>query len=243
MSAGGFLGSAECRYRSGLPAVRRNPGHQGTERGCSGRRAHSLPPAEPGGTPGSVRGAGAGPPGAGIWARSRGCSSGSRDLSAVLGSVGSEPRSVRGAGVGPLGAEICPWCWGRSRLGTRLRVLRPWQDMVKRLCQRDSSAGLGGGKKRRRGLAAPGAERGFRNPHPAHDVQADLASAPKLEGSSSREMMRDYLDWGWGEKDAKQVMLPARVRGCTPQLSVLCSPQGQSLFRDQLVPSRAAPTD
>lgn len=167
----------------------------------------------------------------------------SRDLGAEQGLFLREPGSVRGAGVGRLGAEICPWCWGRSRLGTRLRVLRPWQDMVKRLCQRDSSAGLGGGRKRRRGLAAPGAERGFRNPHPAHDVQADLASAPKLEGSSSREMMRDYLDWGWGEKDAKQVMLPARVRGCTPQLSVLCSPQGQSLFRDQLVPSRAAPTD
>lgn len=47
------------------------------------------------------------------------------------------------------------------------------------------------------------------------------------------------------EEDAEQVMLPGRVQGQgrTPQLSVLCSPQGQSLFRDQLVPNRAAPTD
>lgn len=132
------------------------------------------------------------------------------------------------------------------RSGAPGRALRPWQDMAKRLCQRGSSAGLGGGRRKRRGLAAPGAEGGCCNPHPAAAVQADPTSTPKLVGSSPQEITRDYpapcLEGGRCGAGAASRHGAGPGQG-TPSCARSAVSQGQSLFRDQLVPSRATPTD
>lgn len=174
----------------------------------------SFPPAEPGGAPESVRGAGtAGPPGAGSCPRCW-----SRELSAVLGSVplrhsveGSPPLAGHGEEAVPKGFQ---------------RGARRWEEEEE-------------------GAGCPQGTEGMPQP----------PSCPRRAGRPGvgAQVRRQFFagddvgltGWGWREEDAEQEMLPGRVggQGWSPQLSVLYSPQGQSLFRDQLVPNRAAPAD
>lgn len=237
-SVGVLLGRAACCYSRGLPAIRRKPGHRGTEPGRS--RVPTAPPrAEPprrpapwpagsgprrwgsaGRQPAAVRGAEARPAGgrgAGRGAEAR--PAGSRELSAVL------------KRLGPLSGAP-----GRAR--------RPRQDMAKRLRQGGSGAGLGGGRRRRKGLAAPGAEGGCCNPHPAHSRAGRPGVGAQVSGQFSAGDSAGLPGAGAGGRKmpgGRSFRARCGAGAGHPQLCALCSPPGSVLISGSARPEPGSP--
>jgi len=188
----------------------------------------SLPRAEPSGTPHP----GLGPPRAGSCPRCR-------------GSARREPGAVRGAGARPAGS--CPRCWGSAGAQALRGCLSAPDRTSRRGCARGAPArGSAEGGGRGRGWLTPGQRGDAATPILPAAVRAEPASAPKLVGNSPREIARDCPAPGLeeGRCRADNASRHGAVPGLgTPSYACSALRQDQSLFRDQLVPSRAAPTD
>lgn len=130
------------------------------------------------------------------------------------------------------------------RLGAPGRALRPWQDIAKRLCQGGSSAGLGGGRRKRKGLAAPGAEGGCCNPHSAHSRAGRPGLGAEVSGQFSAEDSEELPRAGSGGR--KMPSGRCFQAGCSagaghPQLCVLRSPPGSVLISGSARPEPGSP--